>query len=192
MLTLDENHVYRDEQGRIVPGVTDIIRRVYGPAPGMEWATEFHLARGKAAHAVYDLLAREAIADYDIDPALLPYIEGWRAWRSAWPCEVVESEVRLHNQVAGYAGTCDLIVKRGGKLVIVDFKNGCGMRDYLQLAGYAEAYTAPVWGVLPVQIDGKGGYKMGKIRDGRALDGLRNEWRATMTVYRRMVKERGE
>jgi hypothetical protein len=192
MLTLDENHVYRDEQGRIVPRVTDIIRRVYGPAPGMEWATEFHLARGKAAHAVYDLLAREAIGDYDIDPALLPYIDGWRAWRSAWPCEVVESEIRLHHKTLGYAGTTDLVVMRAHRRFIVDFKQGCSDRDYLQLAAYAEAFWVHIDAVLPVQIDGKGGYKMGKIRDGRALDGLRNEWRSTLVVYRRMVKERGE
>jgi hypothetical protein len=141
MVTLDAAHTYHTADGRTVPGVTDILSAVLGD----QWAgrtTEYHLARGQAAHAVYAILGRgEDVALYDIDPALDGHVRQWREWASVAKPEFTEIELAVHSARYDYAGTLDAVALIRGKRTILDYKATATRRDVWQMAAYAEAYA---------------------------------------------------
>lgn len=187
------SHTYR-LNGRTVPGVTEIL----GDVLGDQWAGiagAYHQARGQAAHAVYALLARgNSLADYTVDPVLVPYARQWLSWRDTVRPTPSAIEAVVYSTRHDYAGTADLLAWIGGKLAVIDFKGTATARDRLQLAAYAiaaeECGLGRVATLLAVEI-GPESWRM--IDAGRAVGTVlpvsivreaKADWLAVRTVYR--------
>ena len=141
MIACDSNHVYRTPDNRIVPGVTGILSDVMGD----QWAgraTQYHLDRGNAAHALYAILGRgEDLGLYEVDPALDGYVRQWRKWAAAVGPDICIVERAVHSAVNDYAGTLDAIAMISSKRTIIDYKATATRRDIWQMALYAAAWT---------------------------------------------------
>ena len=194
MVALDPvTHTYRDAQGRTVPGVTDMLTAVLGD----QWAgkaTEYHLARGQAAHAVYALLGRgEDLGLYEIDPALDGHVRQWREWDKVAVPIFHATEIVVHSTRHDFAGTLDAVAHIGGRLSVVDYKATATRRDVWQMALYALAYEEQTGVVIPqaigVQITADY-WRMSEPVLGVEWERAKRQALAARTVYGMMEQER--
>jgi hypothetical protein len=185
-ITIDADHVYRDQTGAVWPGVTDILTAVLGD----QWAGktgQYHLDRGRSVHALFDMLARgEALDDYDVAPGLLPYADQWRAWQATTGLHFVATEVLVHHEAMRYAGTLDAVVRIGKATCILDYKASPTPRDKWQMAAYAMAWESmggdKIAGLVSVQIT-PDSWRMGEVVTGSKYAAAKREWMAIRTVY---------
>ena len=126
--------------GRVLPSVTQVLSvldQYEGVPPSvLEAAREF----GQHVHAACDLDNRGVLDEDALDPALAPYLAGWRKYRADSGLVIVESELRLHDARLGYAGTCDVLGELRGQQVVIDIKSGLVPKTVgAQCAAYAHA-----------------------------------------------------
>jgi hypothetical protein len=154
MLTFDaERHEYF-WCGSRVPGVTQVIRAALGdPFQGIpSHVLERKRAIGVAAHRACELDSQGRLDDATVHPAVLPYLEAWRAFVREKDATVVANHRKAYSITYGYAGELDFIVtwwigdRDGGGPVfaLVDFKTGIpGEMARIQTAGYAALNPEP-------------------------------------------------
>lgn len=108
---------------------------------------------GKAAARGTDLhTAAEALAlgqQPDVEPHILPYVDQYRMFLERHEPEFLMAEAPVYNVAQHYAGTCDGIMRLGGRTVIFDLKTTDKPPDAksrppypevaLQLCAYARA-----------------------------------------------------
>ena len=174
--------------GRELPSVTTIIRRVLGDSGH---GTQWHMDRGIAAHGLYALMgAGEDLGLYDYDQRLVGNVAAWLDWRSRERVEVEAVEKQMCNLSAGYAGTVDAVVTIRGKRWIIDYKASASARDELQLAAYKELWEhnhprQKIDGVASLQITADG-WKYGATLERIGLLSACAKWNAVLSVYRMM------
>lgn len=142
VLTFDaEKHEYRVD-GQVVPSVTQILRPLmdfsFVRPDVLQAAADF----GTAVHRACEL---DDLGDLDmekLDPALAPYLVGWRMFCAEHACkwEAIEQQI-LHGSMR-YAGTLDRAGLVKDKRAVVDIKSGTSLTPTVgpQLAAYARAY----------------------------------------------------
>ena len=186
-----ENHVYTLD-GRVLPSVTQIIRRVLGEHN--YGATDWHMERGTAAHELYALLARgEELSKYDYDQRLQPQVDAWRDWAAREKPQFMVPEWRLASVKLGYAGTLDLVCRLGGGVCILDYKATATKRDAIQLAAYLrllkECKTElSVKSLCSLQID-ENGWRYGQYLEKSEMMKAEADWLHVLGVYRLLEKE---
>jgi hypothetical protein len=125
---------------------------------------------GTHVHQAVDLWNRGVLDERALDPALAPYLAGWRQFLADTGAEVVASEVRMAHRTLLYAGTCDVILTWRRATCVLDIKTGAMPRTVgPQLAAYAKAYEAEfpearVRRRLALQLDGTG-YRLHECTD---------------------------
>lgn len=145
--------IYKDENGKRLPGVTTIIGQLDKPAL-KAWANRLGLAGIDLNSYVDDLanvgtLAHEMIQAHftgekldlhefsknDIDRAENALISFYN-WIDTIPIKPILNEAQLVNN--DFGGTVDMLAKIGNKNVLIDFKTGSGIYEEMgyQLAGY--------------------------------------------------------
>lgn len=140
-------HTY-ERRGKVLVSVTEALKEAELVDT---WGTAYHLSRGQAVHAsiAYDL-------DDDLDwstvaPAALPYVLAAQAClRDLKPELIIAVERPVYHPVLPVAGTPDLVLRRQGRRLLLDFQSG-GMSPSkaLQTAIYEWLGRAPCqrWGV---------------------------------------------
>jgi len=179
MLTFDaETHRYF-WNGQQVPGVTTILAPLTDfsavDPDVMRRASKF----GSAVHHLCELSdLGEDLAAFEIDPALLPYLQAWRSFYSDWNVQWSAIENRVFHPALRYAGTLD----RVGTLLapgepahrrhaaMVDIKTSTSLYPAVgpQLAAYARAHDPLTGGSLrryAVQLRGDATYVCKEYRD---------------------------
>ena len=138
VLTFDEAlHEYRIN-GRVVPSVTQIVNAVL--APDYSFATEWHMARGRAVHRAAELIGLGKHLAPVCD-AIAGHVEALRRWCAEHPeIKVLDVETRVYTR--SYAGTLDLLCADRKGLLLVDWKCGQHLTTCWQLGGYANAIKA--------------------------------------------------
>jgi hypothetical protein len=136
-------HTYR-AGGVIVPSVTQILEAVgvvdysYLPPATRNMA----LARGSAVHLACQFDDEGDLDEGALDPALLPYVLAWRAYRAEVGFVPQEIERRVHSSRYGYAGTLDRTGTNGrGDLCLIDLKTS-------RAEGWVKLQTAAYTGAL--------------------------------------------
>jgi hypothetical protein len=185
------SHTYTLD-GERLPHVTSILRRVLGDPTGGH-ATQYHLDRGNAAHALYAILGRgDDLGLYEYDPRLDGHVRCWREWAAAEAVTFHGVEMPVASERWRYAGTLDALAEspkwpRGAW--IVDYKQSTSKRDRIQLAAYAialmESHGILAKGVVGVQIDGER-WRYGDRFTGLPLRSAMAEWHADLAVYRQL------
>lgn len=97
------------------------------------------LARGSAVHLATAFDDEGDLDDEALDPALLPYVEGWRAFRRDTGFTPDQVEHRGFHQTHLYAGTKDRRGTFPGKSSKYDLDIKCGKAQpwaWIQLAAY--------------------------------------------------------
>lgn len=138
-----ESHTYWLGGVRL-PSVTEILQPLQEldgiPRAVLEAAAHF----GKHVHEACDLWNRGQLDEAALDPHLVPYLAGWKQFLSESGFEVVHSELRLVHRTAGYAGTCDVVLRNPRKrsIHVGDIKSSATVprTAALQTAAYREAY----------------------------------------------------
>lgn len=166
-----ETHTYR-VQGEVFPSVTTIL----SPWNDLSMVDPDVLARAAAfgtnVHQACHLHNQDAL-DYDaLDPALRPYVDGWRAFLEDSGAIILSSELPVAHTKLRYAGTLDSAALIRKRATLVDIKSGSVVPRTVgpQTAAYAQAYPGPrIRDRLVVHLTGDGKYKAIPLRDPRDL-----------------------
>lgn len=160
-LALDPaTHTYT-VRGTRLPGVSAILKAA-GLIQPMEWATEWHLTRGREVHAATALYDQGVADEYDFDPIVVPRLEAYKAWRASLGARLTFTEIETSHAhpTLGYCGTPDRVALLDGVRTIIELKNGVEQPAHRwQAAGYAMLTGAT--GRVGVYVNGDG--KMGKM-----------------------------
>lgn len=157
----EEKHEYAVD-GFPVLGVSRILH-----AAGLidsTWVREEGLKRGSFIHSAVELHLQGKLDEADLDPRLKGYVDAFKKAQAELLFEVVNGsdgvpciERRVFHPTLGYAGTVDMVVRRGdAPPIVVDLKSG-EPDDWhgWQLALYALTFTDRVQRAnLYVRADG--------------------------------------
>lgn len=167
-LTFDEaTHSYFFD-GNPVPGVTSILKPItdYSAVPPhvLQAAANF----GKAVHLACELDDLGELDESQLDPALMPYLEGWRNFSREHGVQWFAIEQPVYNKALRYAGTPDRYGIVDGLNAVVDIKSTAQLYASVgpQLAAYANALTpSPSMKRYAVQLKADGTYTLKPYND---------------------------
>lgn len=128
-------------QGAVVPSVTQILfEEGFTDA---QWFTEKASALGRAVHLACHFLDEGTLDWESLDVEIMPYVEGYVAFRNMTGFAHDFSEQPIYHPTYGYAGTPDKLGALNGGKILLDLKT-CrpSPATGLQLAGYAEPIDA--------------------------------------------------
>jgi hypothetical protein len=159
-LTFDEaTHTYRFN-GNVVPGVTSVLSPLTDfsrvPPHVLEAASNF----GKAVHMACELDDLGTLDEAALDPALAPYLQGWRKFSQDYAVEWDCIEEPIYHATMNYAGTPDRFGNVKGEFTVVDIKSTAQLYPSVgpQLSAYANAKGNPFAKRLAVQLKADGTY----------------------------------
>lgn len=141
MITLDkEKHIYTVD-GKVVPGVSEVLS-----AAGMidlwgipVFALEAARKLGTAAHLACEYYDDKILKKSTLDIFLRPYLDGWIKFKADHCIEILEGiEVKGYSRKWGFAGTLDRVAAIKGKLILIDIKTSAVLHPTVgpQLAAY--------------------------------------------------------
>jgi len=106
MIILDPiTHIYRDEKGTVIPGVTSILRDA--GLIDARWFDDYSRDRGTLVHQACAMYDRDDLDMDALDPVLAPYVLGWARFRRESGFVPVLIESVVFNEQHFYAGTLD-------------------------------------------------------------------------------------
>jgi hypothetical protein len=165
-----DTHTYTLD-GRRLPSVTQVLSPLedYSMVPRdvLEAAREF----GQHVHEACHLFDCGELDWLNLDPALTPYVEGWRNFILDSGAVVIASEFQVWHDQMGYAGSPDKLLAWGGRTVLPDIKATAVVPRTVgaQTAAYAKAYQRMHGGKEPgrycIHLTGDGKYKTHPRRD---------------------------
>lgn len=158
--------------GRKVPSVTSVLGILDSfdaiPPDILQAAAQF----GTHVHKACDLYNKNELDLETLDPALLPYLNGWIAFLFNTGARVLESERRVYHKKLNYAGCLDAIVAWHEIPDLIDIKTGTAVprSARIQTAAYRAAYMEETGVKLSrvryvVQLVGAGAYKLYRYAD---------------------------
>ena len=140
-------HTY-ERRGQVLVSVTDALKEA-----GLveTWGTEYHLSRGRATHASINYHLEDDLDWSSVDPIVLPYVRAAQAClRDLKPELIIAVERSVFHPTLPVAGTPDLVIRRLGRRLLLDFQSG-GMSPSkgLQTAIYEwlDGHPCQRWGV---------------------------------------------
>lgn len=176
LLTFDEAaHAYRFN-GKLVPGVTEILR----PLTNFEGIPADVLARkadlGRRVHAACQFLDEGDLDEASVEDDVAPYVDGYRKFLLDTGAAVLANERRVFDAGLVYAGTLDRVLQVNGAKWLVDLKTSIARPLSVgpQTAAYLRALADPsVTRRAALRLKPDGAYKFD------ALTGA-NDWSVFM------------
>lgn len=142
-----EAHVYTDEKGRVIPGITTILTeaRMLDTA----WFTDVGKARGSAVHAACHYLDEGDLDLGSVDPQIQGYVRAWEKFvrESAFIPSLIEHVV--WSDTYRFAATLDRFGIMNGNFAVIEIKTGevepwAGVQTAAQMICLLEQNYAPV------------------------------------------------
>lgn len=189
----EEKHWYRLD-GKFIPSVSTVMRplsqAMYKDVD--EAVLEKAAERGHAVHSAIQSYTEFGLVD--IEPKYEGYFRAFREWWKAENPTALATECRVYHKVLRYAGTADMPVLLGDKMILVDFKTSAGVNEMLtgvQLEAYAKAYESHGLvfdgkAILHLKSDGKYDWRFYPKNDSESWE----VFGALMTVYNHIQKYR--
>lgn len=187
----DDDHRYTDEAGNVYPSVTQVIGD-YWPID-RRFYQESGTRRGSDVHAITAMMDNSGLTAETAavgEPALLPYLRAWEAYRTEYVGEIEWIEQSFIVEELGYAGTIDRVFRIGDRVRVIDIKTGAPEQWHeLQQGAYALAAVLSgmnVSEIASVHLSQNGKYKVIP----HTLDRGMSAWRALMqwSTYRSEMK----
>lgn len=165
-------HTYRLGE-RVLPSVTQILRDAGVVDFSAPWFTPEVLERGSFVHQAIALDVEGALDEDTLDPALAPYLAGWRLFLAETGYEVERWETPVVDPVLGYAGTLDGILRgrdAGPRRLLIDIKRGFYPSAGPQTAAYKRLALKfyrelVVFDRAVVELPGDGRYRFHRLTD---------------------------
>jgi len=136
-----DSHEYREDDGTLIPSVTQSLK-----AAGViddRWYTAEARDKGSAVHKLCERYAQGERLDKHGRPLRdLPCVNAFARWVDDYRPWAIATECRVYHKINGkpYAGTFDLLAAIQGKRSLIDFKTGAPAKWHaVQLAAYAMA-----------------------------------------------------
>lgn len=141
------------------------------------WFSEEGATRGTYVHQACHYYDMGWLDEEVLDPALVPYLQGWVKFLNDTGVNIIRSEDRIDSERLGVTGQPDRIVEwpKVG-FAIIDIKSG-SLQPFtaIQLAAYKllanEAYQPANYKRFAVNLPGDGTYKVKEYKD-RADEGI--------------------
>lgn len=137
----EEDHTYWTTQGvpRREPGVTEILKHfgfIYYPK-----GIEFQMERGKEVHRCIELLEKNKLDVFSVDPAIQPYLSSFERLRDKMKWRLKYAETCVWNDSRRFCGTLDALWIIKGEEIIADYKTSETISSWvkMQLGGYDAA-----------------------------------------------------
>ena len=143
----EENHIYKADN-KFIPSVTMILK-ANGLMDGLKFVDSDVLQRacefGTHVHSTTELYDRGCLNEKTLDPALIPYLDGWKAFLKDTGFEVLALEEQVISMKHWYAGRFDklgIMPKYKGR-TLVEIKTGASYShaSALQTGAYEYAYN---------------------------------------------------
>ena len=145
MLTFDEVAHRYTWNGRVVPGVTTILKPLqdFSGIPPAVLSAKADL--GTRVHLATELDDAGTLDEASITDDVRPYLEAWRQFKRVNDPLVVMAEQRVYHPVLGYAGTLDRVLFIRDEEWLVDLKTSAAVPVSAgpQTAAYAHALGQP-------------------------------------------------
>ena len=140
-------------QGKKLPSVTTIISRFKNATGLIIWSNQLGLKglnyfdelkkAGDTGTALHDLAELHILEkDYELpeDPIAVHCFQQFIEWWESLDCEVIWTEKKYTSKKLNVGGCPDLLVKKDGKYILVDFKTSKAVYSdmLIQLSCYAE------------------------------------------------------
>jgi len=140
-------------QGKKLPSVTTIINRFKNATGLIIWSNQLGLKglnyfdelkkAGDTGTALHDLAELHILEkDYELpdDPIAIHCFQQFIEWWESLDCEVIWTEKKYTSKKLNVGGCPDLLVKKDGKYILVDFKTSKAVYSdmLIQLSCYAE------------------------------------------------------
>lgn len=141
-LVFDEaRHEYR-YGGVLVPSVTGILKPLVDYSAINPDVLARASALGTMVHQTTELYDLGVLDEDDLDPILVPYLEGWKRFRREVEFVPATVEKRMYHPL-GYCGTSDRTGAIRGVMSVVDIKKMMTLGPVIgpQLAAYKEAHN---------------------------------------------------
>lgn len=168
MITRDENHVYRDKDGKIFLSVTQhlCISGLVDFSMVKKEDLDFAALRGHHVHKAHYLYLLDDLDIDCLDESYKGYCEGFIKFYKENNIEGWDSESILSSDSLRTAGSFDLICKFGNQGSVVEFKTSTTMPKTigLQTAGYKRLWNANHPQNIVIQRYGIQLLKTGKYR----------------------------
>lgn len=139
----EASHRYTHPDGRRLISVTQAIQ-----AAGLvntDWFNEAAAWRGSVVHKCCELDCKGTLLESSVDPAALPYLQAWRAWKQNVGFTPTKIEQRHYHPTLLYSGTQDRAgYLPNGEECDVDLKTGVAQKWHaIQLAAYGNFHRQP-------------------------------------------------
>lgn len=159
-LTIDEQHVYRLSDGRVLPGVTTVIRSL---APGRT-IDPWYLQRGSAVHLAVHLEMTGKLDWGSVDQQIKGRVEAALRFVKDAKLHVLLQETALWSHRYMFAGTLDLYaLTPEGTHLLVDWKGSLEPHCEPQMGAYSllleDAKMLPAQLAVAVETHDDGSYK---------------------------------
>ena len=140
-------------QGKKLPSVTTIISRFKNATGLIIWSNQLGLQglnyfdelkkagdTGTALHDLAELYILKKEYELPDDPTAIHCFEQFIEWWDSLDCEVIWTEKKYTSKKLNVGGCPDLLVKKDGKYILVDFKTSKAVYSdmIIQLSCYAE------------------------------------------------------
>lgn len=183
MVTREDQHIYRNEQGKIYLSCTQHLTIAGLVDFSMVRAADLEYAgqRGGFVHRAHYLYLLDDLCVESLDESYKAYCEAFIKFYKEQSVEVWDSENILHSDKLMTAGSFDMIGKFNGVGSVFEFKTSATMPKTtgLQLAGYKTLWNENKpknlvinrWGVHLLKT---GKYKLQRYEDTREKDIFKN------------------
>lgn len=135
----EESHRYLTDQGRMIPGVGEIVKACGGMSDfGFD---EVSAAFGKAVHRATELYDQGVVEEWPDGGLIEEYLQGYRLFHEQARPEILGIEQIIYHPHLDYTGRVDRRMRLNGRAMIMDIKTG-GRQEYYWIKGaaYAIAY----------------------------------------------------
>jgi hypothetical protein len=160
-IVFDEaTHTYSIDGTIPLMGVTTIIRE--SGLMDLRYADEAALGRGETVHTMTELFDKGQLDLTKFENPAVPYLEGWKKFRSESNAEILEIEQMVAHKAYRYAGRVDRYIRLNGHEAILDIKTGVRAPWHgVQLAGYRLCYpNASVLKCYCLYLSNDGKYRL--------------------------------
>jgi hypothetical protein len=122
--------------------------------------TDYSRDRGTAVHLLTQLDDEGDLDESSVDPALAPYLVGWRKFKAEYRPAWTGIELPVEHPIYPFCGRLDRVgTINGGRHAVVDVKSGGSNPSHpVQLAAYQSCLPKANYLRIVVRLNGEGGY----------------------------------
>lgn len=184
------SHTYQF-QGRVVPGVTQILQPLVDFSRVPPAVLEAKRDLGTRVHEACQFDDEDDLDEASVQDDVRPYLQAWRKFRLETGAEVIACEQRVFDAMRLFAGTLDRVIKYRGVKWVVDIKTALATPSTVgpQTAAYLRALNDfSVIRRAAIRLRPDGSYRLDELTDP-------NDWavfNAALTLHNFKEKHRDD